>query len=217
MDANENFNVDVVIVGSGVAGALIAKQLGLAGKDVLILEAGPEIPRDINGYMDRFFKAKAKVPESPYPPELLAADGKFNDPSKVNAGRANSIMLAPIAWKDPSKSYLSKLARSRSAAPTSGSAGAHRCIGSAPAFASCPAISECVRNTIGSSTGPSATMIWQGVGPRPGSRRRKLRSVCRPMRRTRHISASILRIYPIQCRRFPCRSSIRSLAARSRG
>src|SRR6516225_1779324 len=122
MDANENFNVDVVIVGSGVAGALIAKQLGLAGKDVLILEAGPEIPRDINGYMDRFFKAKAKVPESPYPPELLAADGKFNDPSKVNAGRANSIMLAPIAWKDPSKSYLSKLARSRSAAPTSGSA-----------------------------------------------------------------------------------------------
>jgi choline dehydrogenase-like flavoprotein len=106
MDANENFNVDVVIVGSGVAGALIAKQLGLAGKNVLILEAGPEIPPDINGYMDRFFKAKAKVPESPYPPEPFTADGSFNDPSKVNAGRANSIMLAPIAWKDPSKSYM---------------------------------------------------------------------------------------------------------------
>jgi choline dehydrogenase-like flavoprotein len=104
VEANQNFNVDVVIVGSGVAGALIAKQLGLAGKDVLILEAGPEIPRDINGYMDRFFRAAAKVPESPYPPEIFASDGKFNDPGKVNAGRANSIMLA--AWKDRGKSYL---------------------------------------------------------------------------------------------------------------
>jgi glucose dehydrogenase len=106
MDANENFNVDVVIVGSGVAGAMIAKQLGLAGKDVLILEAGPEIPRDFNNYMDRFFRAFAKVPESPYPPELFTADRKLNDPGKVNAGRANSIMLAPVVWKDPSKSYL---------------------------------------------------------------------------------------------------------------
>lgn len=104
MDANQNFNVDVVIVGSGVAGALIAKQLGLAGKDVLILEAGPEIPRDFNGYMDRFFRAAAKVPESPYPPEIFTSDGKFNDPGKVNAGRANSIMVS--AWKDPTKSYL---------------------------------------------------------------------------------------------------------------
>lgn len=36
---------DYVIVGSGVAGALIAHQLALAGKDVLILEAGPRLSR----------------------------------------------------------------------------------------------------------------------------------------------------------------------------
>ena len=64
---------DVVIVGSGIAGALIAKVLATGGKKVLILEAGEALPPDINGYMDRFLKAKAKVPESPYPPELFDA------------------------------------------------------------------------------------------------------------------------------------------------
>ncbi len=38
-------NADVIIVGSGVAGALIAHQLAKAGKSVLILEAGPRIER----------------------------------------------------------------------------------------------------------------------------------------------------------------------------
>jgi choline dehydrogenase-like flavoprotein len=100
MCADKCSSFDVVIVGSGVAGALIAKQLGLAGKSVLMLEAGPGIPSDINGYMKRFFLATAKVPESPYPPDLLA------DPGKVNAGRAASVMLGPTNWKDPRKSYL---------------------------------------------------------------------------------------------------------------
>ena len=66
---------DVVIVGSGIAGALIAKVLATAGKKVLILEAGEPLPPDINGYMDRFLRATAKVPESPYPPELFDAKG----------------------------------------------------------------------------------------------------------------------------------------------
>jgi len=35
---------DVVIVGAGVSGNLIAKELGLAGKKVLILEAGLPVP-----------------------------------------------------------------------------------------------------------------------------------------------------------------------------
>lgn len=38
-------SADVIVVGSGVAGALIAHQLALAGKSVLILEAGPKLER----------------------------------------------------------------------------------------------------------------------------------------------------------------------------
>ena len=36
---------DVVVIGSGVAGGLVAHQLALAGKSVLILEAGPRLSR----------------------------------------------------------------------------------------------------------------------------------------------------------------------------
>src|SRR5262249_7324009 len=62
---------DAIIVGSGIAGALIAKQLGLAGRSVLILEAGAELPSDSSAYMQRFYNAYFKVPEIPYTPDLF--------------------------------------------------------------------------------------------------------------------------------------------------
>jgi choline dehydrogenase-like flavoprotein len=100
---------DVVIVGSGVAGTLIAKVLATGGKKVLILEAGEEMPPDINGYMDRFLNATAKVPESPYPPELFGADG-LTDPGTVNAGRPTVLSLGAKGkfgdWQDPKQAYL---------------------------------------------------------------------------------------------------------------
>jgi choline dehydrogenase-like flavoprotein len=105
-------DVDAVIVGSGIAGLLIAKQLGLKGKKVLILEAGTEMPADINGYMKRFFNAKAKVPESPYPPELFADDKQtvLTNPGTVNAGRPTVLSLNANGgfgdWQDPKQSYL---------------------------------------------------------------------------------------------------------------
>jgi choline dehydrogenase-like flavoprotein len=43
---NETLNADVVIVGSGVAGALCAYRLARQGVKVLVLEAGPRIQRD---------------------------------------------------------------------------------------------------------------------------------------------------------------------------
>jgi choline dehydrogenase-like flavoprotein len=100
---------DVVIVGSGIAGSLIAKVLATAGKKVLILEAGEEVPPDINGYMDRFLNATAKVPESPYPPELFGASG-LTDPGSVNAGRPTVLSLGAKGkfgdWQDPKQAYL---------------------------------------------------------------------------------------------------------------
>ena len=56
---------DVVVVGSGVAGALVADRLQRSGRSVTILEAGPPIDRD--QAVEVFRAATAKVPESPYP------------------------------------------------------------------------------------------------------------------------------------------------------
>ena len=56
---------DVVIVGTGASGSIIAKQLGLAGKKVLVLEAGAGVPPNINAFMQRFYTSVAKTPESP--------------------------------------------------------------------------------------------------------------------------------------------------------
>lgn len=72
----ENHNYDVVIVGSGIAGAITANLLTNAGKKVLLLEAGLKagIAMDQEGayktyqdYLDTFYNASAKVPNSPYP------------------------------------------------------------------------------------------------------------------------------------------------------
>ena len=96
---------DAVIVGSGVAGALVAKQLGLAGRKVLILEAGPAAATNLNEYMKRFYSAWAKVPESPYPPELTT-NFKTTDPGTLNVGRPTVLTLKAGAWQDPKQSYL---------------------------------------------------------------------------------------------------------------
>ena len=106
MAAPEKF--DAVIVGAGISGSLIAKQLGLKGKKVLILEAGPENPPNINDYMHRFYKALAKVPEIPYPPEIFTPPGSFNftDPGTWNAGRPTVLTLGANNWQDPKQAYL---------------------------------------------------------------------------------------------------------------
>lgn len=109
--ADECKRYDVAIVGSGVAGALIAKRLAARGKKVVILEAGAKIPPNINDYMERFYTSTFKVPESPYTPALLSpADStllsRLADPSTVNAGRPTVLSLSADKWKDPKKSYL---------------------------------------------------------------------------------------------------------------
>ena len=55
---------DVVIVGSGVAGALVAERLARAGIGVAVLEAGPRVDRA--EALARYFNAPIKTPESPY-------------------------------------------------------------------------------------------------------------------------------------------------------
>jgi choline dehydrogenase-like flavoprotein len=111
MAAASDMEWDVVIVGSGFAGALIANELGKAHKKVLVLEAGAGVPPNFNAYMTRFYSASAKVPESPYTPAIFdEKGGGLSDPNKQNAGRPTVLSTGAKGgfgdWTDPNQSYL---------------------------------------------------------------------------------------------------------------
>ncbi|MBP6519540.1 GMC family oxidoreductase [Shewanella sp.] len=117
-------NYDVIIVGSGIAGSIMAYQLGMAGKKVLILEAGQEVPVDRSGYMETFFKANAKTPESPYPPTTQnpaasTADNPLGlpDPAKENVPRYTVLQIG--AWRNPKQCYFDYTPQSEHLKPDS--------------------------------------------------------------------------------------------------
>ena len=70
--------VDVVIVGSGVCGGLVAARLASQGVKVLILEAGPRVKRP--EALAQYRAALIKVPESPYPNAPYAPRSSSDQP-----------------------------------------------------------------------------------------------------------------------------------------
>jgi choline dehydrogenase-like flavoprotein len=81
MTAAETY--DAVIVGAGVAGALVAKRLSKAGMRVLLLEAGPGSTHRFDDYADhveQFYGAAAKKgPESAWTPAVGAPQPDTGD------------------------------------------------------------------------------------------------------------------------------------------
>jgi glucose dehydrogenase len=73
-----DIEADVIIVGSGIAGALLAARLSNAGIKVAILEAGATVDRA--EATQRFWDAVIRVPECPYPPSPQADHPISNDP-----------------------------------------------------------------------------------------------------------------------------------------
>jgi choline dehydrogenase-like flavoprotein len=71
-------SADVVIVGSGVAGSLVAARLAASGVKVLILEAGPRVQRA--AALAQYRAAVIKLPESPYPDTPFAPRPRSDQP-----------------------------------------------------------------------------------------------------------------------------------------
>ena len=62
----DDITADVIIVGSGISGAIMATKLAEAGVRVAILEAGAKVDRATG--VQTYWAALSKVPECPYPP-----------------------------------------------------------------------------------------------------------------------------------------------------
>lgn len=85
----EHENFDVVIVGAGISGALVANELSKAGKKVLILEAGIEnglSSETYRDYLNIFYQNPIKVPNSPYPNNNLAPQSNVLQINKISPG-----------------------------------------------------------------------------------------------------------------------------------
>jgi choline dehydrogenase-like flavoprotein len=70
-----NEEYDVVIVGAGASGSIVAHELAKAGRKVLVLEAGKSTRNDEDGWasnVENFHRAVAKVPNAAFPATQMA-------------------------------------------------------------------------------------------------------------------------------------------------
>jgi choline dehydrogenase-like flavoprotein len=112
MAGTDTQKADVVVVGSGVAGAIVAHQLASTGKSVILLEAGPRMPRwEI---VERFRNQPDKTdfmapyPSGPWAPHpeygppndylILKGEHKFNS-QYIRAVGGTTWHWAASAWR----------------------------------------------------------------------------------------------------------------------
>lgn len=84
---------DAVIIGSGIAGAIIAKELTGQGKRVLMVEAGTGVDRTLTGYesyLAHFFGAASKDNQAPFPVNPNAAMPRGPGLRKLQPGEIDS-------------------------------------------------------------------------------------------------------------------------------
>lgn len=84
---------DVVVVGSGVSGSIVAKQLSQGGARVLVVEAGPgdEITlADYETTVRRFYSAVSKDNNAPHAENLNAAMPRSYETQKLQPGMPNT-------------------------------------------------------------------------------------------------------------------------------
>ncbi|WP_337264704.1 MULTISPECIES: GMC family oxidoreductase [unclassified Serratia (in: enterobacteria)] len=104
---------DVVIVGGGISGAIVAKTLTQAGKRCLIVEAGTGIGVDYQGYLDylnTFYTATIKIPNAPYPVNPNAPEPLETEVAKIPPDRPNDkgyfVQCGPLPYSSTYTRYL---------------------------------------------------------------------------------------------------------------
>lgn len=95
---------DVVIVGAGVSGAIIAHELSQSGFRVLVLEAGPGHDLTVPGYeqyLSRFYAAASKDNNAPYPLNRNAPMPRSTDVRGLRPGEPDAtgylVQNGPVA------------------------------------------------------------------------------------------------------------------------
>jgi len=84
---------DVVIVGSGISGSIVAKELSAKGHSVLILEAGTGKDLTLAGYdnyLDNFYKAAEKDNNAPFLPNANAPMPRGPQVKSLRPGQPNT-------------------------------------------------------------------------------------------------------------------------------
>ncbi|HET9872490.1 MAG TPA: GMC family oxidoreductase [Propionibacteriaceae bacterium] len=95
---SDHIPFDVVVVGAGVAGSLLAKRLTLAGLRVLVLESGPATAWSFDGYIrhvETFLAGTNKGAESAWPPALGAPQPDTRD---VRSGDGYFVQKGPLPY-----------------------------------------------------------------------------------------------------------------------
>lgn len=105
------FDADVIVVGAGTCGSLLAHRLATAGKQVILLEAGPDLARWKNVEHFRNNPSKAS-PNSPYPDTAYApksdTPGYMKDigPTKNNPSYARLVGGTTWHWAGAAYRFL---------------------------------------------------------------------------------------------------------------
>ena len=96
-DAASGVLYDAVIVGGGVAGAIVANQLSQAGQRVLMLEAGPAEDLTVRGYEEYL-----STSDKPTPPCPKCGSGKV---SRLWSTINTEWLPSDVAWDRVGRSW----------------------------------------------------------------------------------------------------------------